>query len=99
MLGIFHSAAALLYSQNSIWEYWHRQTDPRTNPFRGMYQLNSFDLYIIIPYFIVLFILAMYGLHRYWLVYNFYKYSRQCAAGRSAGSEIVAAGDDSAPDF
>jgi cellulose synthase/poly-beta-1,6-N-acetylglucosamine synthase-like glycosyltransferase len=74
MLGIFHSAAALLYSPNSIWEYWHRQTDPRTNPFRGMYQLNSFDLYIIIPYFIVLFILAMYGLHRYWLVYNFYKY-------------------------
>ncbi len=39
-----------------------------------MYQLNSFDLYIIIPYFLVLFILAMYGLHRYWLVYNFYKY-------------------------
>jgi cellulose synthase/poly-beta-1,6-N-acetylglucosamine synthase-like glycosyltransferase len=74
MLRIFHSAAALIYSQNSIWEYWHRQTDPRTNPFRGMYQLNSFDLYIIIPYFLVLFILAMYGLHRYWLVYNFYKY-------------------------
>src|SRR6204780_5401281 len=74
MLRILHSAAVLLYSQNSVWEYWHRQTDPRTNPFRGMYQLNSFDLYIIIPYFIVLFVLAMYGLHRYWLVYNFYKY-------------------------
>jgi cellulose synthase/poly-beta-1,6-N-acetylglucosamine synthase-like glycosyltransferase len=73
MLRIFHFAAIFI-AQNPIWDYWHRQTDPRSNPFRGMYLLNSFDLWIIIPYFLVLFILAMYGLHRYWLVYNFYKY-------------------------
>ncbi len=66
--------AAIAIAQNPLWSYWHRQTDPRTNPFRGMYLLNSFDLWIIIPYFVVLFILAMYGMHRYWLVYNFYKY-------------------------
>jgi cellulose synthase/poly-beta-1,6-N-acetylglucosamine synthase-like glycosyltransferase len=49
-------------------------TDPHNNPFRGMYQLNSFDLAVMIPYFIVMIILALYGMHRYWLVYYFYKY-------------------------
>jgi len=48
-------------------------TDPSLNPFRGMYQVNAFDLAIMIPYFLVLVILAAYGLHRYWLVYNYFK--------------------------
>jgi cellulose synthase/poly-beta-1,6-N-acetylglucosamine synthase-like glycosyltransferase len=30
----------------------------------------------MIPYFIVLFVLAIYGMHRYWLVYDYYKYAR-----------------------
>lgn len=61
-------------AQNPFVTYWHRQTDPHSNPFRGMYMLNGFDLAIMIPYFVVLMILAMYGLHRYWLVYNYYKF-------------------------
>jgi cellulose synthase/poly-beta-1,6-N-acetylglucosamine synthase-like glycosyltransferase len=47
--------------------------DPSANPFRGIYQLNSFDLAVMLPYFIVLVILAAYGMHRYVLVYNFYR--------------------------
>jgi cellulose synthase/poly-beta-1,6-N-acetylglucosamine synthase-like glycosyltransferase len=62
--------------QNPFSGYWHRQTDPHSNPFRGLYQLNGFDLAVMIPYFLVLMILAMYGLHRYWLVYHFYKYRK-----------------------
>src|SRR5690349_14426427 len=31
---------------------------------------------MMIPYFLVLFVLATYGLHRYWLVYDYYKYAR-----------------------
>ena len=70
-----HNIAALAWLQrNPLWDYWHRQTDPHSNPFRNMYQLNGFDLAVMIPYFLVLIVLAMYGLHRYWLVYNFYKY-------------------------
>ena len=53
--------------------YWSKLTDPNRNPFRGLYQLNAFDLAIMIPYFIVLVILAAYGLHRYWLVYAYFK--------------------------
>ncbi len=42
--------------------------------FKGLYQVNGFDLALLIPYFIVLVILAAYGGHRYWLVYLYYKH-------------------------
>ncbi len=42
--------------------------------FQGLYQVNAFDLALLIPYFIVLVILAAYGGHRYWLVYLYYKH-------------------------
>jgi len=41
--------------------------------FRGLYQANAFDLALLIPYFIVLILLASYGLHRHTLVYLYYK--------------------------
>ncbi len=60
--------------QNPLREYWSRNFDPAQNPFIGLYQLNTFDLAVIIPYFLVLGALACYGIHRYWLVYYFFKY-------------------------
>jgi cellulose synthase/poly-beta-1,6-N-acetylglucosamine synthase-like glycosyltransferase len=42
--------------------------------FQGLYQINAFDLALLVPYFIVLIILAAYGAHRYWLVYLYYKH-------------------------
>jgi len=41
--------------------------------FKGLYQANSFDIALLIPYFIVLVLLAAYGAHRYVLVYLYYK--------------------------
>src|SRR5438477_8243293 len=41
--------------------------------FQGLYHANAFDLGLLIPYFIVLILLASYGLHRYILVYLYYK--------------------------
>ncbi len=38
------------------------------NPFTGVYQLNAFDLALLIPYFAVLGILSVYGLHRYEII-------------------------------
>ena len=58
---------------NPLSDYWRRNTDAQLNPFRGLYQLNTFDLAIMLPYFFVMTILAMYGIHRYALVYNYYK--------------------------
>lgn len=44
--------------------------------FQGLYQVNGFDLALLIPYFIVLIILAVYGGHRYWMVYLYYKHKK-----------------------
>ena len=44
--------------------------------FKGLYTLNAFDLLLLIPYFVVLFVLAFYGVHRYVLVYKYYKHRK-----------------------
>jgi cellulose synthase/poly-beta-1,6-N-acetylglucosamine synthase-like glycosyltransferase len=44
--------------------------------FRGLYHVNGFDLALLIPYFIVLIVLAGYGIHRYVLVYLYYKHRK-----------------------
>src|SRR5438270_756131 len=41
--------------------------------FKGLYSPNGFDLALLIPYFIVMVILAGYGMHRYALVYMYYR--------------------------
>jgi cellulose synthase/poly-beta-1,6-N-acetylglucosamine synthase-like glycosyltransferase len=55
--------------QNSLVHYFRKITD-RT--FSGVYNANAFDLAMMIPYFLVLFILAAYGMHRYKLLYDYY---------------------------
>ncbi len=65
---------ALLFGlQSPFSHYWEKITD-RT--FTGLYHANGFDLAMMIPYFLVLFVLATYGLHRYWLVYEYFKYAK-----------------------
>ena len=64
---------------NPVSDFWRRNLDPLTNPFRGLYQVNSFDLVVMTPYFVVMIILAMYGIHRYVLVYNFFKNRKRIA--------------------
>ena len=44
--------------------------------FQGLYHANAFDMALLIPYFIVLILLASYGAHRYILVYLYYKNKR-----------------------
>src|SRR5436305_8848366 len=43
------------------------------NTFRGLYHPNTFDMLLLTPYFIVLVLLASYGVHRYVLVYLYYR--------------------------
>jgi cellulose synthase/poly-beta-1,6-N-acetylglucosamine synthase-like glycosyltransferase len=75
------SLSVYLAQQNPISQYWHKITD-RT--FAGIYHANAFDLAMMTPYFIVLFILAVYGLHRYWLVYDYFMYSKNVPAAPPA---------------
>jgi cellulose synthase/poly-beta-1,6-N-acetylglucosamine synthase-like glycosyltransferase len=74
---IAHLTSSILVAQNALGHYWHKLTD-RT--FAGVYHANGFDLAMMIPYFIVLFILALYGMHRYWLVYDYFMYAKNVPA-------------------
>ena len=56
--------------------------------FVGLYQVNAFDLALLIPYFIVLIILAAYGGHRYWMVYLFYKHKKNKTTAPLAQFEL-----------
>jgi cellulose synthase/poly-beta-1,6-N-acetylglucosamine synthase-like glycosyltransferase len=44
--------------------------------FRGLYHWNWFDLALLIPYFAVMIVLSIYGVHRYTLCYIYRKYRK-----------------------
>jgi len=71
---LFGADLNLLIAAQSSRTDWSRLVDPAQDPFRGIYQLNGFDLAVTIPYFLVLGVLAAYGIHRYWLVYCYTKH-------------------------
>src|SRR5712671_6206545 len=58
-------------SQKGLVHYFKSQFLDKT--FKGLYTPNGFDLALLIPYFIVMIILAGYGMHRYALVYMYYR--------------------------
>ena len=47
------------------------------NPFAGIHQLNWFDWAMLIPYFTVLFILSIYGIHRYDVIHTYFKHRKK----------------------
>src|SRR5437867_1611932 len=69
--------ALFIFAQGPIVQFWKRVTD---NTFKGVYHANAFDLAMMIPYFLVLAVLATYGIHRYWLVYNYFKFRKNVPA-------------------
>jgi len=48
--------------------------------FTDIYRLQPFDYAIIVPYFAVLIILSLYGLHRYHMIRGYWKYRKQMPA-------------------
>ncbi len=62
---------------NPVIEFLQKQTNPA---FKGLYEANGFDMMLLVPYFIVLIILAAYGFHRYQLVWMYYR-NRKHATG------------------
>ncbi len=72
-----HSRALLIFaSQNGLRHYLKamRQTDIT---FQHLYHWNAFDAALLLPYFAVMILLAIYGVHRYTLVYLYYKHRKQ----------------------
>jgi cellulose synthase/poly-beta-1,6-N-acetylglucosamine synthase-like glycosyltransferase len=67
------NAASLvaIFANKGLASYIRQHFLDRT--FQGLYHANGFDIALLIPYFVVLILLASYGLHRYVLVYLYYK--------------------------
>jgi cellulose synthase/poly-beta-1,6-N-acetylglucosamine synthase-like glycosyltransferase len=61
-------------SQNSLRHYLKMQYADQT--FKGLYHLNWFDLAMLIPYFLVMILLAIYGVHRYTMCYRYYRFRK-----------------------
>ncbi len=67
--------AVMLVPTNPVAHYFYLIF--HKDPFRGIYQPNAFDLSIEIPYFTILILLSIYGLHRYCLTYLYLKNRRR----------------------
>src|SRR5260370_17987231 len=65
---------ALFVAQRGLTQYIRQHFLDTT--FRGLYHANAFDMALLIPYFIVLILLASYGMHRYVLLYLYYKHCK-----------------------
>lgn len=65
-------ALALWSAPRGIGPYLRQHLLDKT--FQGLYHTDAFDRALLIPYFIVLVLLAGYGIHRYILVYLYYKH-------------------------
>lgn len=50
------------------------------NPFAGIHRLEWFDWAIMVPYFAVLVVLSVYGLHRYEMIRGYYKGKKKLLA-------------------
>ena len=71
---LFLSALATYAGPRGLGAYLRQHLLDRT--FQGLYHTDSFDRALLIPYFIVLVLLAGYGMHRYILVYLYYKHKK-----------------------
>jgi cellulose synthase/poly-beta-1,6-N-acetylglucosamine synthase-like glycosyltransferase len=68
-------AAFVFAPQNGLVHYFHAmQTTDQT--FKGLYHWNLFDASMLIPYFGVMILLSIYGMHRYTLCYRYYKFRK-----------------------
>jgi cellulose synthase/poly-beta-1,6-N-acetylglucosamine synthase-like glycosyltransferase len=60
-----------LAAPKGLGHYW--KTHYADHTFRNVYRWNAFDITLLVPYFIVMLILAFYGIHRYQLVWLYYR--------------------------
>ena len=77
LLHTLTSTLGLLLAPKGLGHYWKSHYLDQT--FKGLYRWNAFDTALLIPYFIVMFILAFYGIHRYQLVWLYFKNRKNAA--------------------
>jgi len=75
--GLASQAAVYLASapQTGLRHYLKQMQETDTT-FKGLYHWNFFDAAVLLPYFAVMIVLAVYGVHRYTMCYLYYKYRK-----------------------
>ncbi len=72
---ISHLATSWLLQPQTGWRHFIK-AQYADQTFRGLYKWNPFDAALLLPYFAVMIVLAVYGIHRYQLVYLYFKYRK-----------------------
>ena len=65
----------MFFAPQNGWRHYFKSQYADTT-FKGLYHWNAFDALMLIPYFAVMILLALYGIHRYTLCYQYYKYRK-----------------------
>ena len=71
------STFLLFASRPALWKVVRQFVFDRS--FEKVYRPNAFDVALLTPYFLVLIVLSAYGLHRYWLVFKYFRNKRHAA--------------------
>ena len=69
----------MLLAPKGIGHYWKTHYTDKIYNFHGLYRWNAFDTAMLIPYFVVMIILAFYGIHRYQLVWLYFRNKKNAA--------------------
>ncbi|MGC2637791.1 MAG: cellulose synthase family protein [Acidobacteriaceae bacterium] len=69
-------ALSLFFVKNDLRHYLRTHYGDHTFQHLYHWQLFSFDTLLLTPYFLVMIVLSFYGLHRYKLVWQFYRYKK-----------------------
>ncbi|WP_263357622.1 cellulose synthase family protein [Acidicapsa ligni] len=70
-----HWTASLAFAPQSGFRHFLK-TQYADQTFKGLYTWNGFDAALLLPYFAVMIVLAIYGVHRYQLVYLYFKHRK-----------------------
>ena len=79
--------AAMLLVNKGLGHYF--RTHFETHAFQGIYRWNAFDTAMLIPYFAVMIVLAFYGIHRYQLVWLYYRNKKNAAHWNQPGGHYA----------
>jgi cellulose synthase/poly-beta-1,6-N-acetylglucosamine synthase-like glycosyltransferase len=66
-------AAYLAFAPQTGLRHYIKTLQETDKTFRGLYHWNLFDAALLLPYFAVMIVLAIYGIHRYTMCYLYFK--------------------------
>jgi cellulose synthase/poly-beta-1,6-N-acetylglucosamine synthase-like glycosyltransferase len=69
-------ATWLAFAPSTGLRHYVKSMQETDRTFTGLYHWNWFDLTLLIPYFFVMVVLSIYGIHRYSMCYQYFKYRK-----------------------